>query len=355
MAIGERSPLFGRRHMDFNPLTGNKCPGREEEKMKTIPFFTLLALVLMASLLTGGSAFAGHHPPAVRTMDPIVNTGWLNANSGLANLVILDIRSTDAYAAGHIPGAINAPFVVPFSAWITMRDDLLLEVPDETDLFNTIGSLGIGSDSWVVIVTAPNPGEPPFYGLANATRVADTLIYAGIVNVAVLDGGYPQWVEDGGATTVEVPDVIPRTYTGKINEAMFVSIDYVHRHARSADILDARDAEVYFGVAIEPFAEKAGHIPTALSLPTPWIWNHNSDEIYTYKDPDTLRAMVSGVIGRSQGHRGHGIIVYCGVGGYASSWWFVLTQVLGYENVKFYDGSAQEWVRYYDMVPYQWE
>ncbi|UCE53572.1 MAG: hypothetical protein JSV31_30770 [Desulfobacterales bacterium] len=42
-------------------------------------------------------------------------------------------------------------------------------------------------------------------------------------------------------------------------------------------------------------------------------------------------------------------------GGYASSWWFVLTQVAGYNNVKLYDGSAQEWIRYYDMVPYRWD
>ena len=42
-------------------------------------------------------------------------------------------------------------------------------------------------------------------------------------------------------------------------------------------------------------------------------------------------------------------------GGYTSSWWFVLTQVLGYEDVKLYDGAAQEWVRYYDMVPYEWK
>jgi len=50
------------------------------------------------------------------------------------------------------------------------------------------------------------------------------------------------------------------------------------------------------------------------------------------------------------------IIVYCGVGGYASSWWFVLTQVLGYKNVRIFDSSAQEWVKKgYDMVPYKWE
>jgi thiosulfate/3-mercaptopyruvate sulfurtransferase len=60
--------------------------------------------------------------------------------------------------------------------------------------------------------------------------------------------------------------------------------------------------------------------------------------------------MASGVIGESAHPRSQEIIVYCGVGGYASSWWFVLTQVLGYENVKIYDGSAQEWAKNYDMV-----
>jgi thiosulfate/3-mercaptopyruvate sulfurtransferase len=49
------------------------------------------------------------------------------------------------------------------------------------------------------------------------------------------------------------------------------------------------------------------------------------------------------------------IIVYCGVGGYASTVWFVLSQVLGYRNVRFYDGSAQEWVRTEPMLPYVWQ
>jgi hypothetical protein len=52
----------------------------------------------------------------------------------------------DAPEARHIPGAISQPFVVPFSAWITMRDDLLLEVPDAAELFQTIGSMGNQQD-----------------------------------------------------------------------------------------------------------------------------------------------------------------------------------------------------------------
>ena len=68
--------------------------------------------------------------------------------------------------------------------------------------------------------------------------------------------------------------------------------------------------------------------------------------------------MASGVIREARGQGGHRdqeLIVYCGVGGYASAWWFVLSQVLGYENVKFYDGSSQEWGLYNDTVPYQWD
>jgi len=327
--------------------------------------FLLTASIFFATLLLSGQAFAKHKPPWVRTIDPIVSTDWLHDTPDQEDLIILDIRSSTDYDAGHIPGSINEPFEVPFSAWITMRDDLLLEVPEASELFKSIGDLGITDHSRVVVVTTPIDGQPPFYGLANATRVALTLIYAGIENVAILDGGYPKWVAENRETTTEVPVVEPVLYQGKVNKAILVSRQYVKKSIRKADIIDARDADVYFGVTIEPFANKAGHIPSAKSLPSPWIWDLNTVKIdgtphtyYTYKDPETLGAMASGVLREPWGYKGHKsqeIIVYCGVGGYASSWWFVLTQVLGYENVKLYDGAAQEWVKYYDMVPYQWE
>lgn len=319
--------------------------------MKNAIFFAPLVSILTASLFLCVCAFAAQ-APCVRKIAPVVTTDWLQKNIGMKNLVILDIRSAEAYRAGHIPNAVNEPFLVPVSKWIVLRDDLLLEVPDPGALFETIGSLGIETDSHVVIVTAPNPGEPPYYGLANAARVADTLLYAGVGNVAVLDGGYPKWAAEGRPGSTSAPDVSPATYRGETNGTMFVSMKYVRDRLGKARIIDARDAEVYFGVTIEPFADKAGHIPGAGSLPAPWIWNRNEDGTYTYKDTETLRAMAVGVVGQP-GERE--IIVYCGVGGYAGAWWFVLTQMLGYEKVRFFDGSAQEWARKYDMVPYQWE
>lgn len=327
--------------------------------MKTKTFFAVLAPIIIVSLLSGCSALTRHEAPSSRMIDPIVSTDWLHANSHLENLLIIDIRSPADYGSGHILGSVNEPFVTAFdprtgpsSNWIIGSDDgLWLELPDVNDLFGTIGNLGITRDSRVVIVTAPNPKEPPFFGLANANRVADTLIYAGVKNVAILDGGYPKWVAEGRPTTKQVPALNSVKYQGEVNRAMFVPIDYVKKHIGKAVIIDARDTNVYFGVTIGPFANKAGHIPSARSLPAPWIWDLNSDDgTYVYKDSEMLRAVASGVIGQSADPKSQEIIVYCGVGGYASSWWFVLTQVLGYENVKVYDGSAQEWVKYYDMV-----
>jgi thiosulfate/3-mercaptopyruvate sulfurtransferase len=319
-----------------------------------------LLMAIMSFLALGGLVTVGAYAGTGRGIDPIVSADWLSAHS--AEVVILDIRSPADYTAGHIPGSINEPFVTAFdptcrgpsSHWIIgSKDCLWLQLPEKEELFKTIGNLGITKDSLVVVVTAPNPNEPPYYGLANATRVADTLIYAGVKNVAVLDGGYPKWVAERKSTSKDVPKVNAITYSNKVNKEMFVSIDYVRKRSGKTVIIDARDTEVYFGVAIEPFAPKEGHIPHARSLPTPWMWKLNPDGTYVYKDQKTLKEVALGVIG---GDKNKEIIVYCGVGGYASSWWFVLTQVLGYKNAKIYDGSAQEWVmKKYDMVPYKWE
>ncbi|MBN1173542.1 MAG: sulfurtransferase [Micromonosporaceae bacterium] len=296
------------------------------------------AVVLASSLIVGGSAHAAEAcwwPPG-----PIVSTGWLAANSGQPGLIVVDVRTADEYAAGHIAGSISIPMVVPFSAWITMRDDLLLELPEASELFASLGAAGITKYSKVVLVTST--GEPP-YPEANATRAADTLLYAGVKYVSILNGGYPKWVAEGRPTTTGVPVVTPVTYDGTVKASLFSTIDDVHSSIGQSLIIDARDANVYSGEVIEEWAQKAGHIPTAVSLPAPSIWNADG----TYKSVPQLMAlaMSAGVtLDRNQT-----IIVYCGVGGYASSWLYVLNRVLGYKNVTMYDGSAQEWVRFYDM------
>jgi thiosulfate/3-mercaptopyruvate sulfurtransferase len=320
--------------------------------MKKKVSFALSMFVLIASLLPFGYASAQDIPLSPRAIDSVVSTDWLAANLATTNLVIVDIRSADSYGAGHIPKAINRPFDRYRSIWITQRDGLDLELPSDADLFGVIGSTGIRNDSLIVIVNdafSLDPQTPPSYARSYAARVADTLIYAGVTNVAILDGGHTKWVKEGRTLSTDIVTPTPVTYRGEVKKAMFVTMQYVKDNIGKAVIIDARDPDAYFGVTVAPFAPKAGHIPSAKSLPSIWIWNAKDG---TYKDPDMLARIGSGVVGKDKTKE---IIVYCGVGNNASGWWFVLTQILGYGNVKFYDGSAQEWVRYYDMVPYQWD
>lgn len=276
------------------------------------------------------------HKPNKEKFEAIVSTDWLQNNLDMKDLVILDIRTSDEYEAGHIVGSINIPLEVPFSAWITMTDGLLFELPDTEELFNTLGNFGISKKSKVVIVTSVS--DP--FAIGAGPRVACTLIYAGVKNVSILDGGHAKWASEEKAVTTEVPEISPKTFDGKINN-IFVPIDYVESKIGESVIIDNRDYNVYTGEVIEPYAPKAGHIPTAKSLPAPLMWNEDG----TYKSIDELKDMAKSVALRNDK-----IIVYCGVGGYASSWWFILSEVLNYPNVVFYDGSAEEWVRYNDVV-----
>jgi len=319
-----------------------------------------LVLVLISVLAVGASAQAHCPPQPSRDIEPIVSTDWLEDNFGAEDLVILDVRSADEYDAGHIPDSINVPIAFPISAWTAMRDGIFYEVPPAEELFETIGNSGITGDSLVVVVgrTADSALGPAVYAVADGTRVAITLIYAGIRNVAVLDGGFDKWAAEGKTTSTVAVTPTPVTYIGEVNEAMFVSKAYVEKKIRrkwgARVIVDGRDAEFYFGIGMEPFYTREGHIPGATSLPVPWFWTF-TDGIGTYKDAEVLEDMASGAVGKRMFSKE--IIVYCGVGGYASTLWFVLHEVSGYKNVKIFDGSAQEWTADPDapVVLYQWE
>ena len=233
------------------------------------------------------------------------------------------------------------------SDWAISDDELLMELPPCEDLLRLLGGWGLTPDSSVVIVGTTEPRPAPPYALSDAPRVAATLFYAGVTNAAILDGGYPRWAAEGRAATMAVSPVVSRRYAGLVEKEMFVSTEYVKAHLGRAVLLDGRDADQYFGVTVCPFAGVGGHIPTARSLPAPWMWEQDG----TYKPAEILQGMADGVLGPD---RDQEIITYCGVGGYASAWWFVLTQMLGYRNVKIYDGAAEAWAKGDSMVSYTW-
>ncbi|MFX1509465.1 MAG: sulfurtransferase [Promethearchaeota archaeon] len=330
--------------------------------MKRKPILVLFTLALAIMLVAPVVTQACYRPWFSQHlhMKPIVSTYWLNKHLNHPELVIIDIRVADDYAANHIPGAIN----LPGGLWITnppFGEDLpWMELPDDEYLFDLLGSAGITKRSKVVVVGSTSgiydiPGVPPLglYNTADITRVAMTLVYAGVNTVGVLDGGFEVWVNDGYPVTTEVPEINPVTYNGRVKASMIVDTAYVESRLGKAIIVDARDEVVYSGIVVEPWPPNptGGHIPGARNLPTPTLWVHYLDatgtmlEYATYKDISTLREMALDVVGSRWYTRWcrKEIIVYCGVGGYASTVFFVLSEVLGYYNVKVYDGSWQAW------------
>ncbi|MEM2104155.1 MAG: sulfurtransferase [Candidatus Bathyarchaeia archaeon] len=277
------------------------------------------------------------HSTTTRKIPPLVSTDWLMRNIASLNPVIIDIRASEEYSKSHIPNALNVPFLTPVSAWAITRGDIFLELPNAKELFQVIGSNGIREDSPVVIVD--KIGNP--YVLAHAPRVAMTLIYAGVKNVAILDGGHDKWMKEGKPLTSDRVTSEPIVYKGKTEEGLFVSKNEVLKKIALKNnilIVDARNPEFYFGIAVEPYAPKIGHIPGAKNLPAPWVWNEDG----TYRNLEVLRAIAEGVVGKDSSRE---IILYCGVGGFASVWAFILRELLGYKNVKIFDGAWQEWIK----------
>ena len=278
-----------------------------------------VAIGIAASALTRTLAARSRDIPA------IVSPDWLAKNLGDSRIVVLDIRSVEQYKKGHIPGAIN----VPMTLWAVSRNGLSLELPLEDDLSTLIRKTGMDASSHPVVVNRIDTD----FSRADMTRVAWTCAVAGIENAAVLDGGHNRWVREIKTLSAEEVNAKPAAYTVKMNRSLMASKEYVLEKIGKCILVDARLPEEYFGIALKP-----GHIKSAVSLPTPWVFGADG----TFRKEEDLLAMATGVIGAN---RSKEIILYCGFGGYACTWWFLLTQIFGYQNVRVYDGSMEEWIK----------
>lgn len=272
-------------------------------------------------------------PAAVmaRGIDPVVSTEWLEKNLMKPQLVIVDIRKVEEYKAGHIPGAIN----IFYNIWAPGKGDMQNELPAADDLEDTLSENGIGADSLVVI--AGKTDAPP--DRVNTTRVAMTLIYAGVVNVAVLDGGITKWGAENRKVSTEVVKAKPKEYKGKVNKGILITKDELMGKLGKVTVVDTREPDFYNGTKKLDFVARPGHIKGAVNLPTmSQVFNPDG----TYKNKADLLAMAEKAVGKDLGKE---IVIYCDSGRVASAWWYLLREFFGYRDVKLYDGSAQEWAK----------
>ena len=221
-----------------------------------------------------------------RDIAPVVSSDWLEKNLNDSKLVIVDIRKVEEYKEGNIPNSIN----VFYGTWAVKKKGLDNELPEDDDLFDVIGSAGIKAGSHVVVVGKTDTMADQ----VNLTRVAWTLIYGGIENVAVLDGGFNKWKEAKKPISTETMKPKAGTYQGKANKSLFATKEYVISKIGKANIIDTRMPDFFFGVSKLDFVERAGHVKGAVALPSAWIFAKEG----TFKSKEDLEAMAAGVIGK---------------------------------------------------------
>jgi len=263
----------------------------------------------------------------------LVTTDWVaqNLNAPNTRLVEVDV-DTSAYDQGHIPGAVGWN-------WQTqLQDNVRRDLIERAALESLLGKSGIGNDTTVLL-----------YGDNNnwfAAYAFWQLKYYGHKDVRLINGGRKKWLEEKRPLTTDAPKVTPTSYkaTGP-DESIRAYRDDVRAVVdgkRKGQLVDVRSVDEFTGKIIAPpgmseTAQRAGHIPTAANIP----WSQAAAEDGTFKSADALAALYLG-----KGVTGSGVdevIAYCRIGERSSHTWFVLKYLLGYENVKNYDGSWTEW------------
>jgi thiosulfate/3-mercaptopyruvate sulfurtransferase len=288
--------------------------------MRKIKFvFALFAVCFLLPL----GAFAGN-------VEPLVTPDGLEKNLSAPNVVIVDIRKVEEYRDGHIPNAIS----VFYNSWAITKDGLMNEIPADDDLKDLLGAAGIAKGSTVVVVGK----NDPLTDRLNMTRVAWTLKYAGVENVTVLNGGYDRWVAEKKEISTTADRGKKTAYDGQFMKSIFADKAYVTSRIGRAMIVDVREAPFFKGEKKLDFVPKTGRIKGAVNLPNSLLFTGDG----SFKSAEQLAAAAAAVVGTDKGKE---IIVYCDTGKVATAWWFILHEVLGYKDVKNYDGSSMEWMK----------
>jgi len=319
--------------------------------LEKLPVYRLINMImpwrfvsLMASLLSTIRSASAHEDEPSPRLPAVVSTTWLSENLNNPSVIVVDLRESQAYTAGHVPASISLPYQGT-ALWTSKGpENETLIIPSAEVIAKTLSENGLGTDRLVVFV--PDATTLPLH-MAMATRAAATLRYAGfaIRKLTILDGGYPAWAAAKlpVSTVVAAAKPLPKqsSIPSKTDMSFLIErVDVRARIGKAAEgvvIIDARGAADY----------RAGHIPSAISLPGNTIWNTAG----FWKPAGDLQDLFEAAVGTSPvgKHKGE-VIVYCWVGMLATTWVYALSNVLGYENVKLYDGSFEDWLKYGEAV-----
>ncbi len=272
------------------------------------------------------SRLIAYNSPLLKSKDPAI--------------AIIDFRDREAYAKGHLPGAINLyrndfqDNSLPFKGMRVSR----------TRVAERLGKEGISEKATLVVYDDK--------GSSDASRLWWLLHLYNFEQVYLLDGGIDHWKKMGGALSTDIPekDETIFHFTDQPDKPLAISkeklLKLISSDASNPFLIDARSKEEYEGRKLKEGAAKPGRIAGSINID--WAEAVDYGNSYTFK-PITELEKIYGKIGAS---REDTIIVYCHTGVRSSHTTFVLTQLLDYKNVFNYDGSWVEW-SYDDNLPFE--
>ena len=269
--------------------------------------------------------------------DVLVTTAWLADHLDDDGLVVAEVdENPDLYEDGHIPGAVKLHWQDD------LQDPIERDIVDKQAFEQLLSSRGIGNDTTVVL-----------YGDKNNWFAAYAYWYLkvyGHEDIRILDGGRQKWLDEGRGITTTAPDPGSASYSAKdADESIRVRRDAVLAGLGDQEraLVDVRSPQEYSGELMAPpgyeqeGASRTGHIPTAQSIP----WAQAVRDDGTFKSPEDLRELYSGKGVTADKE----VLAYCRIGERSAHTWFVLRELLGYPDVKNYDGSWTEWGNLVDV------
>ncbi len=263
--------------------------------------------------------------------DMLVSTDWVAEHHNDPGVRIVESdEDILLYDVGHIPGAVKVD-------WQTeLQNQVIRDYVDKDAFGKLVGSKGIGNDHTLV-----------FYGDKNnwwACYALWVFKMYGHQDCRIMNGGRQKWIDEGREVTQERPTHAAVTYTASgpdLSIRAFRQEAMDHMNARKP-LIDVRSPGEYSGELLhmadypQEGALRGGHIPGAANVP----WGQAVAPDGTFKSADELKDLYEGTAGLKAGDE---VIAYCRIGERSSHTWFVLTYLLGYPQVRNYDGSWTEW------------
>jgi thiosulfate/3-mercaptopyruvate sulfurtransferase len=263
--------------------------------------------------------------------DALVDVAWVKEHAADPNVRLVEVDvDTTAYDSGHIPGSVG------WNWQVDLQQRPARDIPTRSEWEALLSRSGITPDTTVVLY-----GDNHNWFAAFAYWLFK---YYGHDKVVLLDGGRAKWLASGGDTTTDATTVDATSYTvSSTREALRAYRDDVKGTIGNAGtvLIDVRSPKEYSGELLAPEnmpqegAQRGGHVPGAENVP----WASSVGQDSTFKPVEELLAIYGG----KGVETGKPAIAYCRIGERSAHTWFVLSELLGVEDARNYDGSWTEW------------